>query len=77
MQSETASPVSSRVPGSTPLPAAEATAMLQRFDFPLVKNLRREEHGWYGIAWRDGVWLAVEVLDDGTIIVHQTWDHAI
>jgi hypothetical protein len=47
-QSETAPPASSRIPGSTPLPAAEATAMLQRFDFPLVKDLRREQHGWYG-----------------------------
>jgi hypothetical protein len=71
-----ASPASSRLSESTPLPAEEATAMLQRFDFPIVRDLRREEYGWYGRAWRDGVWVAVEVLDDGMIIVHQTWDGA-
>jgi hypothetical protein len=50
------------------LSAAEAAAILQQFDFPVVKELQRRGDAWQGLAYRDGVWVPVSVWDDGTII---------
>ena len=54
-----------------PLSAQAAIAILHRYDFPEVRHLGRLGDGWEASAWRDGVWLPVEVLDNGTLLVQQ------
>jgi hypothetical protein len=51
--------------------AAQAKAILHRYDFPEVKELKRAGHRWDAMAYRDGSWMPVEVFDNGTLVVRQ------
>jgi hypothetical protein len=53
------------------LPARSALAILHRYDFPEVRGMTRIDDGWAASAWRDGVWLPVEVFDNGSLLVRQ------
>jgi hypothetical protein len=46
-------------------------SLLHQYDFPEVRDLRRVGSRWQATAYRDGVWLPVEVLSDGTLLVIQ------
>jgi hypothetical protein len=46
-------------------------SLLHQYDFPEVRDLRRVGNRWQATAYRDGVWLPVEVLNNGTLLVIQ------
>jgi hypothetical protein len=46
-------------------------SLLHQYDFPEVRDLRRVGNQWQATAYRDGVWLPVEVLSNGTLLVIQ------
>ena len=46
-------------------------SLLHEYDFPEVRDLLRVGNHWQATAYRDGVWLPVEVLSNGTLLVIQ------
>jgi hypothetical protein len=54
-----------------PLGRRDVVALLHRYDFPDVRELRLDSNRWRAMAYRDGVWVPVEVLGNGTLLVVQ------
>ena len=54
-----------------PLGRQDVVSLLHRYDFADVRDLRLDGERWRAMVYRDGVWVPVEVLGNGTLLVVQ------